>query len=236
MTAMGNPAVVLEGERIPLKTDISRCDPALASSARSWTVSLQDSQGQTDVKLADMMGPYQRDLIWVAHVPETQNLVRLNIADSAQHDFFIQGVRCREARLRASPPTAYPDEGDVDPSIPAPPVIDAPTQPTFPTPDSPSDPGTTAPNNPIPPVVDPAELPQPLNPPVDRVVSPSAPEPTPQPGPSVGSIFLKYVAAGAGILSTIGVGVGGLVGGAVGGTVGLVLGLVAAGVNTMILG
>jgi hypothetical protein len=52
----------------------------------------------------------------------------------------------------------------------------------------------------------------------------------------VGSIFLKCVAAGAEILSTIGVGVGGLVGGAVGGTVGLVLGLVAAGVNTMILG
>ncbi|KAF9580336.1 hypothetical protein BGW38_003057 [Lunasporangiospora selenospora] len=50
---------------------------------------------------------------------------------------------------------------------------------------------------------------------------------------TLGESFLKYVAAGSGILTTVGVGVGGLAGGVVGGTVGLAIGLILATVNSL---
>jgi hypothetical protein len=203
----------------------------------------------------------QRDLIWIANVPQSQGLVHLDAigvdhtSGAPETEYYIRvsslaqdsqtqlvgqsdsfsispanaAVRKRDDYV-PTPPKYNPDDG-VDDSIPAPPASGAPT---LPSPDT-SGVGTTFPNVPNTPV-NPAEIPVPLNPPVEGVVFPSAPEPTPQPGPSKGAIFMKYAGAGAAVLSTIGVGVGGLVGGAVGGTVGLVLGLIAAGVNTMILG
>lgn len=55
----------------------------------------------------------------------------------------------------------------------------------------------------------------------------------PKKKPSSGEVFLKYAGAGSAILSTIGLGLGGLVGGAVGGAVGLVIGVAAALVNSL---
>ncbi|KAF9952362.1 hypothetical protein BGZ72_006337 [Mortierella alpina] len=99
-----------------------------------------------------------------------------------------------------------PVGGLVDPTVPVAPITDAPVFPEPPK-DSPQAPTPTYPNLPI------------------AVEEEVKKKPTP------GEIFAKYAAAGAGILSTIGVGVGGLLGGVVGGAVGLVLGLVLAAVN-----
>ncbi|KAG0278458.1 hypothetical protein BGZ95_003957 [Linnemannia exigua] len=50
---------------------------------------------------------------------------------------------------------------------------------------------------------------------------------------TAGDVFLTYAGAGSAILSTVGLGLGGLVGGVVGGAVGLVIGLTAALVNSL---
>ncbi|KAG0017168.1 hypothetical protein BGZ81_010867 [Podila clonocystis] len=52
-----------------------------------------------------------------------------------------------------------------------------------------------------------------------------------QPWPSASTTFMKYVGAGAAILSTVGLGLGGVVGGVVGGTLGFVIGLFGAAIN-----
>lgn len=202
---------------------------------------------------------HQKDPIWVVNIPQTQNPAHFDahVSGALQPKYHIKvtsltqggqaqlvgrsnsfliatttAVRKREDESYVPlPPMADPNDG-VDISIPAPPAADAPV---IPTPET-SGLGTTFPNTPAPPIVDPADLPTPLNPPVEGVVFPASPEPTPQPTPSKSAIFLKYAGAGAAILSTIGVGVGGLAGGAVGGTIGLVLGLVVAGVNSLFVG
>lgn len=83
---------------------------------------------------------------------------------------------------------------------------------------------------------DPSTLPKPSGP---NIHSPSDPvkylPPPPgkatPPKPTAAQTFLKYAGAGAAILSTVGLGLGGLVGGMVGGTVGFLIGLIGATVN-----
>lgn len=87
-------------------------------------------------------------------------------------------------------------------------------------------------------VPDPSTLPHPSGPnlksPLDPVkyIPPPAGKAT-SPKPTSSQTFLKYAGAGAAILSTVGLGLGGVVGGAVGGAIGFVFGLVGAAVNAM---
>jgi hypothetical protein len=48
--AHSHSVVVSEGEQIPVRIDISRCDPALAGSAQPWTVSLLGRSERRNVR------------------------------------------------------------------------------------------------------------------------------------------------------------------------------------------
>lgn len=55
----------------------------------------------------------------------------------------------------------------------------------------------------------------------------------PKKKPSAGEVFLKYAGAGSAILSTLGLGLGGVVGGVIGGAAGLLIGVTAALINSL---
>ncbi|KAH7052869.1 hypothetical protein BKA57DRAFT_526864 [Linnemannia elongata] len=95
-------------------------------------------------------------------------------------------------------------------------------------------PNPTYPNTPLE-IIDPSTLATPSGPNQAAPGDPAAPKVIQEPKkrPSSGEVFLKYAGAGSAILSTIGLGVGGLVGGIVGGTVGLLIGVSAALVNSL---
>ncbi|KAF9986208.1 hypothetical protein BGZ75_002088 [Mortierella antarctica] len=135
----------------------------------------------------------------------------LPVADTNSADADLSTVPEPVAHESALSSYLEPSGGLIDPTVPVAPITDAPVFPETPQ-DSPQD---------SPPVSTPTTF---HNPPM-AVAEEVKKKQTP------GEIFLKYAGAGAGILSTIGVGVGGLVGGVIGGTVGLVLGLVLAAAN-----
>ncbi|KAF9429808.1 hypothetical protein BGZ94_009424 [Podila epigama] len=92
------------------------------------------------------------------------------------------------------------------------------------------------PNVPKPPPADPAVLPDPTYPNIRKDGDPLPvvkPGPDGEPKETASDVFFRYAGAGAAILSTVGVGVGGLVGGVVGGAVGLTTGLIAATANSL---
>ncbi|KAF9292196.1 hypothetical protein BGZ68_009787 [Mortierella alpina] len=105
-----------------------------------------------------------------------------------------------------APLSVDPTGGLIDPTVPVAPITDAPVFPETPQ-DLPQESTPSYPNLPIT-VVEEVKKKQPP-----------------------AEIFAKYAAAGAGILSTIGVGVGGVIGGVIGGTAGLVIGLLLAAAN-----
>ncbi|KAF9551831.1 hypothetical protein EC957_004154 [Mortierella hygrophila] len=127
---------------------------------------------------------------------------------------------------------------DLSPAAAAPPPATAPTVAATPSP-SPSPapaviPNPTYPNTP-PETIDLSTAVTPSGPNQAAPGDPAAPKVIQEPkkGPSSAEVFFKYAGAGSAILSTIGLGVGGLVGGIVGGTVGLVIGISAALVNSL---
>lgn len=95
-------------------------------------------------------------------------------------------------------------------------------------------PNPTYPNTP-PEIIDPSTLVTPSGPNQAALGDPEAPKVIQEPKkrPSSAEVFFKYAGAGSAILSTIGLGVGGLVGGVVGGTVGLLIGVSAALVTSL---
>ncbi|KAF9912729.1 hypothetical protein EC991_009465 [Linnemannia zychae] len=103
-------------------------------------------------------------------------------------------------------------------SAPVPAVVPSPTYPNIP-----------------PEIVEPAAVPSPSGPNQPDASDPKAPQVITEPKkrPSTSEVFFKYAGAGSAILSTIGMGVGGLVGGIIGGTAGLVIGITAALVNSL---
>ncbi|KAF9567707.1 hypothetical protein EC968_003166 [Mortierella alpina] len=141
-----------------------------------------------------------------ASSPEEASTAPLNTQDALKDstDADPSGPVSQESATSALDTMAL--GGLVDPTVPVAPITDAPVFPEIPK-DSPQESTPTYPNLPI------------------AVVEEPKRKPTP------GEIFAKYAAAGAGILSTIGVGVGGLVGGLIGGTAGLVIGLLLAAAN-----
>ncbi|KAG0304909.1 hypothetical protein BGZ97_001304 [Linnemannia gamsii] len=101
---------------------------------------------------------------------------------------------------------------------PTPAVIPSPTYPNVPleiidpsTPVEPTGPNQAAPGDPAPP----------------KVIH------EPKKKPSAGEVFLKYAGAGSAILSTLGLGLGGVVGGVIGGAAGLLIGVTAALINSL---
>ncbi|KAK3839946.1 MAG: hypothetical protein J3R72DRAFT_492277 [Linnemannia gamsii] len=94
-------------------------------------------------------------------------------------------------------------------------------------------PSPTYPNLPLE-IVDPSQVVNPTGPNQAAKGDPAAPKIIMQTKQRTTSdVFLTYAGAGSAILSTIGLGLGGLVGGVVGGAVGLVIGLSAALVNSL---
>ncbi|KFH69046.1 hypothetical protein MVEG_05848 [Podila verticillata NRRL 6337] len=134
--------------------------------------------------------------------------------------------------LEAPPQTAAGAKADIAgvQQLPTPPAAVAdPVPQDIPKPHYPNTPNDTPPP-------DPSTLPKPSAPntrsPSDPVKNPPPPpEKAIPPKPTAAQTFLKYAGAGAAILSTVGLGLGGLVGGMVGGTLGFVIGLIGATAN-----
>ncbi|KAF9966140.1 hypothetical protein BGZ70_003203 [Mortierella alpina] len=144
----------------------------------------------------------------LASSPEESSIPPVNEqgASGDSTDADLSSVPGTVAAQESAPSPEEPAGGLVDPTVPVAPITDAPVFPETPQ-DAPQVSTPTYPNLPI------------------AVVEEPKRKQTP------GEIFAKYAAAGAGILSTIGVGVGGLVGGVIGGAAGLAIGLLLAAVN-----
>ncbi|KAG9066906.1 hypothetical protein KI688_012818 [Linnemannia hyalina] len=279
---------VVQGEQIPIKIDVTGCDPSLVDIVQPWIVTFVNCENHDNtLKLADIIGGADQKEYTLDVNTQPNTLAALNAGSipstktgSTKYHIQVDAIsRDGTERLTgrtasfniaatsffqkrddgiippvdgaAIPEIASPVDGasipevvgadkveDLSPAAAAPPPATAPTVAATPFP-SPSPapavvPNPTYPNTP-PEIIDLSTAVTPSGPNQAAPGDPAAPKVIQEPkkGPSSAEVFFKYAGAGSAILSTIGLGVGGLVGGIVGGTVGLVIGISAALVNSL---
>lgn len=220
-------------------TDTQQQDPVFLNMSPSHSSIPQD------LTKPDIPHPFKRDdktqepdaqavLQTPTALPDAETADAKDVLTQEAHKESPQALETSQASEAASQTTAEAAKADIAAVVLTPKnnLVDE-------TPDQQVVPVTHYPNTPKDTIVpDPSTLPHPSGPnlksPLDPVkyIPPPAGEAT-SPKPTSSQTFLKYAGAGAAILSTVGLGLGGVVGGAVGATVGFVFGLVGAAVNAM---